>query len=188
MPSAGPNFCGTGANFNDGGTTAWTNPTNAQGDTTTTAATCNISAGGGTSQKLRASNFGFSIPSTATITGVLVEVERNAANTNRHADDNVQLLKAGAESGTDLATGTAITTTKQFVSYGADGNLWGNTLTPTDVNNSGFGVSYKIVRTGTATTTSVYRIRITVFYATGWGALLSYSRNSIVYAAQDGEL
>jgi len=28
MGTAGPTYTGTGANFNDGGTTAWTNPTN----------------------------------------------------------------------------------------------------------------------------------------------------------------
>jgi hypothetical protein len=166
MPDTGAVFTGTGASFNDGGTTAWTNPTNIQGDTTSTAATCNISAGGGTSHKLRATNFNFSVPSTAIIVGVLVEVERNAANTNRHADDNVQLIVSGTESGNDKALGTAITTTKQFVSYGGSSDLWGNTLTPAIVNSSNFGVSYKIVRTGTATTTSVYRVRITVYYQT----------------------
>jgi hypothetical protein len=187
MPSAGPSFCGTGANFNDGGTTAWSSPTNIQGDTTSTAATCNISAGGGTSQKLRATNFGFSIPTAAGIAGVTVEIERNAANTNRHADDNVQLIKAGSEVGDDKATGTSITTTKQFITYGGSNDLWGTTLTATEVNASNFGVSYKIIRTGTATTTSVYRVRITVEYSEGRGALLSFSRNSLVFA-DDGEL
>src|SRR5687768_12288944 len=99
MPTLGPSFTGTGANFNDGGTTAWSTPTNIQGDTTGTAATCNIGVAAGTSQRLRASNFGFAVPSDATIDGITVEVENQAANTNRHAWSSVQLLIATAESG-----------------------------------------------------------------------------------------
>jgi len=160
-------FAGTGVNFNDGGTTAWSNPTNIQGDTTSTAATCNVGTNGGTSQKLRASNFGFAIPSTATILGVTVEIENSAANNNRHFENNIQLLKAGTESGTNRSTGAAITTSKAFSVYGSSSDLWGNTLSPSDVNNSGFGVSFKISRSASqTTTTSVFRVRITVEYQT----------------------
>ena len=188
MASAGPSFCGTGANFNDGGTTAWSNPTNIQGDTTGTAATCNISANPGTSQKLRATNFGFSVPTAATIMGVTVEIERNAANANRHFENNIQLLKAGAEAGDNKSSGAAIPTTKAFGTYGGQNDLWGTTLTSGDVNNSGFGVSFKAGRSSSqTTTTSVYRVRITVEYSEGRGALLSFSRNSLVFA-DDGEL
>jgi hypothetical protein len=167
MATAGPSFCGTGANSNDGGTTAWTSPTNIQGDTTTTSATCNIGSNPGTSQLLRASNFGFSIPSTATILGVTVEVERSAANANRHFDDTIKLLKAGTEAGTNQSAGAAIPTTKAFATYGSSSSLWGTTLTPTDVNDSGFGLSFKINRNSSqTTTTSVFRVRITVEYST----------------------
>lgn len=188
MASAGPNFCGTGANSNDGGTTAWSTPTNIQGDTTTTAATCNIAANPGTSQLLRASNFGFSVPSGATITGVTVEIERSAVNANRHFDDTVKLLKAGSEVGSNQSTGVAIPTTKAFATYGSSSSLWGTTLTDSEVNNSGFGVSFKINRNSSqTTTTSVFRVRITVEYTQGRGALLSFSRNSLIFA-DDGEL
>jgi hypothetical protein len=181
-------FCGTGANSNDGGTTAWTNPTNIQGDTTTTAATCNIGTNPGTSQLLRATNFGFSIPAGATIMGVTAEIERSAANANRHFEDSIKLMKAGAEVGNNKSTGAAIPTTKGFGSYGGQNDLWGTTLIPSDVNNSGFGVSFKINRSSSqTTTTSVFRVRLTVEYTEGRGALLSFSRNSLVFA-DDGEL
>lgn len=172
MATAGPTYTGTGANFNDGGLTAWSSPTNIQGDTTGTSATCNIATNNNASQLLRATNFGFSIPSTATIGGVTVEVERSAANANRHFEDVIKLMKAGAEVGTSQGTGVAIPTTKAFATYGGAANLWGTTLTPTDVNNSGFGFSFKINRSSSqTTTTSVFRIRITVTYSTfsaGW--------------------
>lgn len=64
---------GTGANFASIGTNAWTNPGNITASDNTYA-TC---ATAGTTQGLRASNFGFAIPATATILGVLVEWERN---------------------------------------------------------------------------------------------------------------
>jgi hypothetical protein len=180
-------FCGTGANFNDGGTTAWSTPTNIQGDTTGTSATCNISAGGGTSQKLRATNFGFNVPVGATIMGITAEIEVQAANTNRHADNNVQLMKAESETGNNKGTGANISNSKGFMAYGGQNDLWGTTWTPSEVNNSGFGFSFKIIRTGTATTTSAFRVRLTVEYTEGRGALLSFSRNSLVFA-DDGEL
>jgi hypothetical protein len=43
--------------------------------------------------------------------------------------------------------------------------MWGNTLTPTDVNATGFGVSLKLLRTSTqTTTTSMFRISLEVYY------------------------
>lgn len=168
MPTAGPNFCGTGANNNDGGTTAWTSPTLVQGDTTADAATCNITTNGGTSQLLRCTNFGFAIDAAAVILGITVEMERSAANANRHFDNTLKLMKAGAEVGNNLSAGAAIPTTKAFGTYGDAANLWGTTWTVAEVNNSGFGFSYKIGRTSSqATTTSAYRVRITVTYSLG---------------------
>ncbi len=160
-------FCGTGANNNDGGTTAWSTPTNIQGDTTGTAATCNIGSNPGTSQMLRASNFGFSIPSTATISGVTVEIERSAANASRHFENNIQLMVLGSEVGNNKSTGAGIPTTKGFATYGSSSDLWGIALTPSMISDPGFGVSFKISRSSSqTTTTSVFRVRITVEYAT----------------------
>lgn len=161
----GPLYTGTGANFNDGGTTAWTNPTNIQGDTTTTAATVSPPANGNTSQRLRCSNFGFSIPTGATIVGITVEVEQQAANASRHRWNSVQLLIAGSETGTDKSDASAIPTGKAFKTFGSSADLWGLTPTVSQVNASGFGVSLKIDRNSSqATTTSLFRARITVDY------------------------
>jgi hypothetical protein len=165
MATAGPLFVGTGANFNDGGTTAWTNPTNVQGDTTGTAATVSPPANGNTSQRLRASNFGFSIITGATITGIMVEIEQSAANNSRHRWNSVQLLIAGSETGTDLSDASSITTTKGFKTFGSSSELWGLTPSVAQVNNSGFGVSFKIDRNSAqSTTTSLYRARVTITY------------------------
>jgi hypothetical protein len=59
------------------GTVAWTNPTNA-GASDNSYATIGTSGRCGvfTGHYLKATNFGFSIPVGATITGILVEIER----------------------------------------------------------------------------------------------------------------
>ncbi len=72
--TVGPNSAGAGANS---GTVAWVNPGNI---TTTNNAYATIT--NGVSGFLRASNFGFAIPVSSTITGVLVEIERRANPVN----------------------------------------------------------------------------------------------------------
>lgn len=168
MATVGPTFAGTGASFNDGGTTAWTNPTNAQGDTTATAATCAPGSSiGNTSQRLRLSNFGLSVPTGATVLGITVEVEKQASANNRSkwGTNGCRLLKAGAEVGSDLAAGATWSNSKAFQTLGDAANLWGTTWTPAEVSASGFGVSLKTERTSaSAVTDSVFRARITVTF------------------------
>lgn len=167
MGSVGPNYTGTGAAYNDGGTTTWSNPTNIQGDNTNTASTCAIGSNGGTSYKLRCTGFGFGLAAGATIDGITVEVEQYSANNNRQYWNNVQLLIAGSESGSNLSDGSAINNAKGFKTFGSTSEKWGLTPAYSDINNTGFGVSLKISRSSTsATTTSLYRCRITVTYHT----------------------
>ena len=161
--SAGPNYTGTGENFPDGGTTAWSSPANIQGDTPTTAATVSPGASG-TSQMLRASNFGFAIPTGSTVVGVTAEIEREAADNNRHSELSVRLLVGGTETGANKSDGSNIPKAKGIKSYGGANDLWSASLTPANINASDFGLAFKIQRTGNATTTSVYRIRLTIHY------------------------
>jgi hypothetical protein len=159
-----PLFAGTGANYNDGGNLGWTAPINAQGDTTDTAATISLGANGHTSQRLRLTNFGFNIPSTAIINGVIVEVEASSTNNNRQRWNSVQLLKATSETGTNKSDNAAINA-KAFKTFGSASDVWGTTISASEVNDSGFGVSLKIERNSTqTTTTSIFRVRITVDY------------------------
>jgi hypothetical protein len=162
----GANYCGTGANYNDGGLTAWTNPTNIQGDTTSTAATCAIGSNGGYSQELLCTNFNFSLPAGAVINGITVEVEQQSANNNRQYWSAIYLLSSGSHIGDNLSDGAAINTSKTIKSFGGATSMWGLTteqLTKTVVESSTFGVGLKIYRSG-ATTTSFFRCRITVNY------------------------
>lgn len=182
MTSAGPLYAGTGANSNDGGTTAWSNPSNATGDTTSTAATCNITSNGGTSQLLRVSNFGFSIPAGSIIVGVTAEIERAAADNSRHRFHAIKLLVGGSEAGYAKGVNDAITTTKSFSTYGSSSDLWNVSLLPAQVNASTFGLSIKINRNSTSsTTTSIYRVRLTVTYSDPVAGVLN-----VVGTAQGG--
>jgi len=158
-------YCGIGANFNDGGNTAWGTPTNIEGDTTGTAASVTPATNGHTSQVLRASNFGFTIPSDATVNGIVVEQERVGSANNRFYDANVRLLVAGVESGDNKSTGLTYRNTKGFQEFGGASDLWAASPTPAIVNATGFGVSFKGVRSsGAGVTANVFRVRIIVHY------------------------
>jgi hypothetical protein len=121
-----------------------------------------------TSHRLRASNYGFSIPTGATITGILVEVYDNTTVDGAGDgcyDASVQLLIAGSETGTDKATFT-YQTPVGWKSYGSSSDLWGLTPTVAQINASGFGVSVKYGNASALATEtiSVDSVRITITY------------------------
>ena len=99
----GADSVGTGANFASIGTNAWTNPTNitASDDTYATNATA------GETQGLRGSNLGYAVPSTATILGITVEVERKASTVT----GAISFVAAGGY-GNDWSVPASLTVTK----------------------------------------------------------------------------
>lgn len=164
VPGTGTN---TPATFPAGasslGAPVWNNPGNIRVDDGVSA-TCLVTAFN-TSAQLLASNFGFAIPLTATITGVLVEIKRaQTAGAGSLIDQLVRLTKAGVAGGTNHAAGAwpgALT----YQSYGGSTDLWGLTLAPADINNSGFGVQLTADETGGASATAaVDAIRVTIYY------------------------
>lgn len=174
MATAGPNAPGTMADDAAVGTKAWTNP----GDVASSNnvyATAN--SGGETTHYLKCTNFGFAIPGGSTINGVSVSIERkaNRSTSGRYAKDaTVSLVKGGTVSGNNkAATGTFYPTTDTVASYGSSADLWGLTLTDTDINASTFGVvlSADIADDVTSTTASIDLITITITYTAGAGGL-----------------
>lgn len=92
------------------------------------------------SNTLKADQFGFDIPSTATIDGIVCTVERKAGAANQIVDYTVRILKNGSPVGTDkAATSTFWSTTEGDVSYGSPTDLWGTSWYSSDINNSSFG-------------------------------------------------
>lgn len=163
MASQGPNNPGTVAQEGPG--TSWTNPTNVQTSNNiyATIDLMNLTV----CRLLKATDYGFSIPAGATINGILVTIERKAASASRVSDLNVYLIKAGVtQSAEDKASAEHWAITDENVTYGGVSDLWSNTWTADDVNNSGFGVGLRAQQAvdGTDVTASVDWMGITVYY------------------------
>ncbi len=171
--SAGPNSPSTCVNTTGTGTVAWGTPSSC---TTSNNSYATASVDGTTTNWLSATGFGFSIPSTATVNGIQVEVERKASATNNGAVDDAaaRLIKGGTIQSTDATLLQDWSITEQYVSYGGSSSLWGTTWTAADVNSSNFGFALSATKAsaaGAAITASVDHVRITVTYTTASGNL-----------------
>ncbi len=169
--TGGPNEPGSVVSDSSGGSVAWSNPGNAQtaDDAWATASTPGIAA---LSQYLKATNFGFSIPSNAVIDGVTVKIERHSgAYAGLGVKDNtVKLVKSGSISGDNQAdTDTAWPTTDGIKTYGSESDLWNVALTPADVNAADFGVVLSANHYNPGPLTSyIDHITITINYTTNF--------------------
>jgi hypothetical protein len=153
---------GTGANDASFGTGAWTTPTNITASDNARA-TQSLAAGA-TTQYLKATNFGFTIPAGATIDGIVVEVEELGGAGLVEA--RARIVKADATIGTtDKSTGAALPSSDTYRSYGGAADLWSETWTPTSINDPDFGFVFAATNeAGAARTVSVDHVRITVHY------------------------
>ncbi len=145
-------------------TVPWTNPQNAgvSDDVYATAITTNFQI----THRLKALNFGFSIPATATITGVKIEIEGKVSAAGFHTIE-FAIYKNGAVYTTSELFGDPLGTSDAYVSRGGPGNAFSNVvLTPADVNASNFGAGISIESGGgTGTRTfSIDHIRMTIYY------------------------
>ncbi|PLX03348.1 MAG: hypothetical protein C0594_10565, partial [Marinilabiliales bacterium] len=118
------------------------------------------------SQFLHAQNFGFAIDPTATIDGIVVEIDRYS--TNPVTDAVVDLIDAsGSVVGSSPYSGAAWPTSDgdSYQTYGGAAILWGTTWTAADINNANFGVALQ-ARIGDGANASIYvdHIRVTVYY------------------------
>ena len=126
------------------GDVTWNNITNIQNNTNnSTYAYATII----TSQQpstIYVRNFGFSIPTSATINGITVQINKFADNDM--TDESVFLVNN---------TGTAVGTNKKITAYfwpgnntapqtyGGSSDLWGTTWTPSIINSNNFGLHLK---------------------------------------------
>lgn len=119
---------------------------------------------------LRASNFGFSVPSEATIDGIKVQINRMCHNyTDSLQDSSLRLVDgSGNNVGDDKASATYYPTTATTAEYGGSSDTWNASPTPTMVNDSDFGVRLSVYNaTSTIRQVYVYWIEITVYYTEG---------------------
>ena len=165
----------TGANAGAGGS-AWQNPNNVGTINNYASVDAVVSALGiitTTTDYLTVTNLGLTIPSTNTICGVVVTINRRnfslvTLGSSAATDNSILLVKGGSRVGTDhAATAVSWPTTAATASYGASNDLWGTTLTPTDVNASDFGVaiSAKLVARflGLGFTAQIDEVTVTVY-------------------------
>lgn len=121
----------------------WANPSNAQ-TSDNVRATAFLTDTNPNSDYLRATNFGFTIPSGATINGIIARIEKSTANVGatEHINDlSVKIVKGGTESGNEKADPTDWTSTDAYITYGSVSDLWGLSWTDSDINSSNFGIS-----------------------------------------------
>jgi hypothetical protein len=175
VASQGPRYPTIASTVGNAGTSensdAWSGPGNIVSDNGTEAVITAASYDSpDISQLLFGWTFGFTIPGTATIDGIIVEIDRR--NSAGAASDNrVQLGKGTAfadlvgdnkaDTATDWPTTTAIAT------YGGSTDLWGTTWTPTEINASTFSVWLSVQADAANTDIQVDFIRITVHYTEG---------------------
>lgn len=145
-----------------GGAVVWSSTGNvfASDDT---RATANMLAGE-ISQYLQVTGFGFAVPASSVIQGIVVEVEvRKTSGVPQ--DWIIAIVKSGSPSGTSKSPANLIPSSDTYLSYGTGSDLWGLTWTPGDINDSTFGVAWSTVAaSGQAAVVEVDHIRIKVFY------------------------
>lgn len=144
------------------GTIAWGNLGNAADlDGLFTTATL---ASGETSNYLKVTDYDFVIPASALITGIRVDITRNATVTSV-SDTEIKLIKGGTIQSTNRGfTANLWEFGNTTVSYGGYGDLWGTTWNPSDISASNFGVALSALSTGSTSTANVDSIKILVWY------------------------
>lgn len=159
--SAGPNGP-TVASLSGLGNT-WANPNNIFSQDGVYAVTTLFD--GDASRNINGSTYGFAIPSTATITGIVLTayVNKTGGPTTHLAIFGLQLTKAGVATGTTRGTGTLPAGVSTYT-FGSSVDLWGTTWTPADINNAGFGFTLRAESVLNAGTVGVDFVSIQVFY------------------------
>lgn len=109
----------------------------------------------------------FSIPSGATIDGIVVEIEAKCSATTVSFNE-CTLMKAGSDTGGDLASGS-LATSDAYYTFGGSTNLWYDTWTQAEINNTGHGVSFRWYSPSSGRVVSVDHARETVYYTGGSG-------------------
>ncbi len=178
---------GSGTDVTGVGTVTWTNVGNITGNDNIYA-TANLN--GSTTHYLRATNFGFAIPTNATITGITVTIGRyGTTGSGSDVRDNVvSLINNGTVSGSNLAyTTTDWPSLEATANYGGTTNMWGfntTTLTPAIINAANFGVALSVKSSNTRTAYVDY-ITISVSYNGGTysSQVLSVNTGSVTWCA-----
>lgn len=141
----GPNNPGTAATDTTSGSNSWSDPNNSF-SSDDNRATAWMSSGFDT-YYLKATNFGFSIPPNATVLGITATIEKSffVGMWGDAEDKAVRIVKNDTIGSTDRSSATAWSSTDATTTYGGSSDLWGETWTANDINQSTFGI---VIRAG----------------------------------------
>ena len=109
------------------------------------------------------SGLGFSIPSNASILGVVIGFGVNSQALTTGTVAGVALWYSGSQEGTAKTPGTAINPTVATENYGSASDQWGASLTPTIANDPSFGFAISITADGVRVFLN-FPFTITVYY------------------------
>lgn len=180
----------TGTNVSAAGSgTSWSNPGRITVLDGSAAEAGGVGTGWVSTDYLEATGFGFSVSSAATIVGIVATAYRWATS-QPAVDLEVKLVKAGsiqAGGGQDRSSGASWPTVPSGgVQYGGAADLWGNTWTPANINNSGFGVVLRASLYSGYCVAWVDYISVTVYYTFGSG--FAIAQDAVIYADQNVHL
>lgn len=162
---------------NSVGAISFSDPGNAAtSDAQRATAAAILSLFGPGSHYLKATNFGFSIPTYSTVCGITVEIQKRAGGLlglgEWVQDKDVRLVKGGVvQTAVNYAKPGNWSSTESYHTYGGANDKWGLTapgaLTPADINSGNFGVVISANYNALAIvlpSAQVNHIRITVHY------------------------
>jgi len=195
LGSQGPNNCSVGSDIAVTSGVAWSNP----GNIAIAAQSATFAAGLNAnkfSDYLRATGFGFIIPSAATILGITVTISKRQGGVQKQLyDRSVLIVKGGNAAGFDHSNGLIWPTALTPFVYGGSGDLWGTTWLPADINAANFGVQIQCTNTDVSAASPIVSafVTITVNYSLpavggavgplGWTQTASYGGGSSAITA-----
>ena len=121
-----------------------------------------LAAGEGTDYLL-ATDFGFSIPTDAVISGVTVQVRQQSVSDGALRDNRIFLFYQGTPIGDNQAENVVVDVDIETMTRSGDGYTWGATLTPTIVNEADFGVGIRYT-SAEGDTARVYWVKMGISY------------------------
>ncbi|HRS42859.1 MAG TPA: Hint domain-containing protein [Candidatus Diapherotrites archaeon] len=138
----------TVANDNSVGTITWDSIDNIKSSDNLYSTATVLGHGSVITHYLKATNFGFNIPTGAIIDGIKVEIEKHGGDISALKDvydNSVKIIKSdgtiGATEKKDSVYEWSDTDTNAYVTCGGNTDLWDETWTAEQINNANFGVA-----------------------------------------------
>lgn len=97
------------------------------------------------SRRLRAYNFGLSIPGASTIVGIEIRAEMSSSDISGIRWSEAYVTPGETATGTDGISGSggSLPTSDTVITYGSPTDLWGQSWTAAQINSSDFSVQVK---------------------------------------------